>query len=341
MIKLGVLITCLFMQSLFANQTVNVYVWGGEIPKQVIHEFETTTGITVNFSTYDSNETLYAKLKANKQGIYDVILPSSYYVERMSNQGMLTRLDHHQLQNLKYLDPFFTHNTYDRDSYYSAPLIWGATGIFYNNSTVKKIPTSWSQLWDPRFKNTLLLLDDSREVFAMALMSLGYSPDDNNKQHISSAYKKLLTLLSNIKLFSNEGIQALLIDEDVVAGMVWNGDAFKARTENKSIDFIYPKEGFVIWVDCLAIPSNAPHIQEAYAFINFLLRPEIAKQIGLSQGHAITNTVGKALLPANIRQNPMIYPPRHILSRGYFQRYPGEEAVALFNEYWQQLKLTL
>lgn len=318
---------------------VNVYVWGGEIPQSVIHQFETTTGIQVNFSTYDSNETLYAKIKANQHGIYDVILPSSYFVERMSQQGMLMRLDKKHLTNIKHLAPLFTENVSDPHHTYSVPLIWGATGIFYNQDQVNPAPTAWRQLWNARFVNQLLLLDDAREVFAMALMRLGYSPNDVNPAHITKAYHALLSLTLNIKLFSSEGIQALLIDEDVPVGMVWNGDAYKAHAENQNIKFVYPEEGFVIWIDCLAIPANAPHPHEAYAFIQFLLRPDVAKQLGLSQGHAITNTAGRALLPEPIRNDAMIYPSQSVLSRGHIQRYPGEDVIALYNDYWQRLKM--
>jgi spermidine/putrescine transport system substrate-binding protein len=333
------LLLLLFCQSLMANRIVNVYIWGGEVPKEILQKFEQTTGIHVNFSTYDSNETLYAKLKANDRPTYDVILPSSYYVERLKRQGMLTQLDYTQLDNAQHIDPVFTNNAYDPMNTYSVPLLWGATGIFYSQNQTNPALTSWRQFWEPRYKNSLLLLDDAREVFAIALMSLGYLPNDGDPQHIQQAYEKLIKLTPNIKLFSSEGIQALLIDEDAKIGMVWNGDAYKAHKENNAIHFIFPKEGFVIWVDCLAIPSNAPHTHEAYEFINFLLRPEIAKEIGLTQGHAITNKTGKALLPAEIRNNEMIYPPANVLTSGYFQRDPGDKAVALYNEYWQKLKL--
>jgi spermidine/putrescine transport system substrate-binding protein len=331
---------CILTHAHAARSVVNVYVWGGEIPKQVIHAFERSTGIKVNFSTYESNETLYAKLKANKHGIYDVILPSSYYVERMRTQGMLTPLDKTQLSHLSHLDPFFTNNDYDPHNQYSIPLIWGTTGIFYNQNKTQIKPTSWQDLWHPQFKNALLLLDDAREVFSMALLHLGYTPNDANPQHIKEAYETLLSLTPNIKLFTTEGIQALLIDEDVDVGMAWNGDAYKARVENKALQFVYPTEGFVIWVDCLAIPANPPHLKEAYAFIQFMLQPDIAKQMGLMQGHAITNATGQSLLPQNIQHDPMIYPPATQLTHGHFQGYPGEEAIDLYNAYWQALKLS-
>lgn len=324
---------------LLANQVVNVYVWGGEIPKKIVQQFEQESGITVNFSTYDSNETMYAKLKASSNSIYDVILPSGYFVERMQKQGMLLKLNQQLLPNLKNLDNYFVQNDYDRGNQYSVPLLWGATGIFYNQDAIKEQLTNWNQLWQKTWRHQIMLLDDSREVFSLALLSLGFDPNDTNSQHIQAAYQHLLKLVPNIKLFASESIQAIMIDEDAALGSAWNGDAFKAQAENKAIQFSYPEEGFVIWVDCLAIPLNPPHPQEAYAFINFLLRPDIAAKIALLEGHALTNAKAKALLPTTISENRLVYPDAQTLKRGHFQRDVGEETLSLYNQYWEQLKL--
>ncbi|WP_115701994.1 ABC transporter substrate-binding protein [Legionella sainthelensi] len=328
-----------FTSKILANPVVNVYVWGGEIPKSLIQQFERESGIKVNFSTYDSNETMYAKLKASQQTIYDVILPSAYFVERMKRQDMLEPLNHHQLPNLDNLDKRFVNNDYDKDNHYSAPIIWGATGIFYNSNAIHRPPKAWSALWDKKWRNQLMLLDDSREIFAIALMSLGFDPNDNNPEHIKNAYEHLLKLVPNIKLFASDSIQAIIIDEDALIGSAWNGDAFKAQAENKAIEFVYPEDGFVIWVDCLAIPKNPPHLKEALQFINFMLKAEASAQIALKEGHAITNAKGRALLPLSIKDNPMIYPSEEIMQKGQFQRDVGEDTLMLYNRYWEQLKL--
>lgn len=339
--KLGLFLCfVLFTLSVWAdNKVVNVYAWGGELPKEIIHQFEKETGIQVNFSTYDSNETMYAKLKASRHSVYDVVLPSAYYVERMKKQGMLTPLQRSKLTNLKNLDPLFVHNDYDPEDHYSVPLVWGVTGIFYNNAWIKQPITSWNDLWNPKWRKKLLLIDDVREIFSMALMSLGFHPNDTNPTHIKLAYEKLVKLTPNIKLFAVDSIQAIIIDEDATVGSVWNGDAFKAYTENKAVRFVYPQEGFVIWVDCLAIPANPPHIEEAYLFVNFILRPDVAAQIATLEGHAITNTEGRKLLPTAISNNPMVYPSTDTLKRGYFQRDVDDNTITLFNEYWEELKL--
>lgn len=323
----------------FAEKVLNVYAWAGEIPNSLIQKFEKETGIHVNFSTYDSNETLYAKLRANKQNMYDVICPSAYYVERMRNQGLLTKLDLSQLPNLSNLDILFTEQAYDPENQYSIPLVWGTTGIFYNQHWRKAPPQSWQDFWQPGWKDQLLLIDDIREIFSMALISLGYKPGDTNPEHIQAAYQKLLQLVPNVKLFASDAISALMIDEDVNVGMSWSGDAYKAQVENPRVQYLLPKEGFMIWVDCLSIPQHAPHLKEAYQFINYLLDAQNSTQITLQFGYAIPNRAGKKLLPKSLQENTTIFPSHEILKYGYFQRDVGEETIELYNRYWQKFKL--
>jgi spermidine/putrescine transport system substrate-binding protein len=322
-----------------ADNSLNVYAWSGEVPDFAIQQFEKETGIKVNFSTYDSNEVMYAKLKADKSNGYDLVEPSSYYLDRMRRQHMLLELDKAKLQNFANLNPMFLHQAYDPTSGYSVPFIWGLTGIFvnkeYHNSNDLK---RWTDLWDKKFTDQVMLLDDSREVFSIALRAMGYSANDNNPEHIKQAYLKLKELLPNIKLFNSAPI-SILIDEDATIGMVYNGDLVKARRENPQLEFIYPKDGFVIWVDNFAIPKNAPHRENAYKFLNFLLRADVAKAIVMETYWPTTNLAAQKLLPVEIRDNPTIFPSRDIMRHGEFQTDIGDDALALYEKYWERLKM--
>lgn len=323
------------------TRMVNVYAYTGEIPDYLVRQFEKETGIKVNFSTYENNEIMYAKIRASKRTGYDVIMPSSYFVDRMSRQHLLLKLDPSKLPNKKHLAPDFQHPAYDPKGEYSVPTIWGITGIFYNTTNQDQGRlTSWNDLWDKRYYNKLMLLDDSREVFSMALLSLGYSANDSDPNHIKQAFEKLKALMPNVKVFSTDTVVSILIDEDATVGMAWNGDTFKATQENPHVQFIFPKEGFVIWVDNFSIPVNAPHPNEAYAFINFFLRPDIAKAIALYTHFPITNLSGQQLLPESVRQNPVVYPSKEILKKGQFQVDLSDETLALYEQYWEQLKIS-
>jgi spermidine/putrescine transport system substrate-binding protein len=322
------------------ERSVNLYVWTGEVPDFIVRRFEKETGINVNFSTYENNEIMYAKMRTSKNSGYDLIMPSSYFVDRMARQNMLEKLDKTKLTNLKNINPDFSKPDYDPTLTYSVPYIWGITGIFVNKryfepSSVKK----WSELWDERFNNKLLMLDDTREVFSMALLSLGYSPNDKDPEHIKAAFLKLKSLSQNVKVFSTDTIISIMIDEDATVGMTWNGDAYKAARENKDIQFIFPEEGYVIWVDNFAIPKNAKHKEEAYAFINYILRPDIAKEIAMANNFPTTNLAALQLLPPELKNNHTVYPPENIMRKATFQTDIGDDTLALYAKYWEELKM--
>lgn len=338
----GLLICSIFISAkgFAAENILNVYTWSGVVPDFAIQQFEKETGIKVNFSTYDSNEIMYAKLKANKNATYDIIEPSSYYVDRMRRQGMLEKIDKTKLTHFKNLNSDFLNPPYDAHNNYSVPFIWGATGIFVNKDYFAPTSvTQWSDLWDKKYENQLMLLDDSREIFSIALKTLGYSVNDSDPAHIHQAYVKLKELLPNVKLFKSDGVITILIDEDASIGMAWNGDIYKAKKENPNLAFVYPKDGFVIWVDNFAIPKNAPHQANAYKFLNFMLRADIAKAISLSNDFASPNAAAQKLLPPEVRNNPLIYPSHKLLQRGELQTDVSDEALSLYEKYWEKLKM--
>lgn len=157
--------------------------------------------------------------------------------------------------------------------------------------------------------------------------------------NIKQAFLKLKVLMQNVKVFSSETVVSVMIDEDATLGTAWNGDAFKASLENPHIHFIFPEEGFVIWVDNFALTRNAPHKEAAYQFINYMLRPDVAKKAALITRFPTTNLSAQRLLPAEIRDNPIIYPPEKILRHGQFQIDLGSEVLSLYENYWEILKV--
>jgi spermidine/putrescine transport system substrate-binding protein len=329
------------MSTAFASQNVvNVYSWAEEIPQEVISQFERETGITVNYSTFDTNEIMFAKLRATKNLGYDVIEPSSYYIDRMRHLNMLQQFDKSKLPNMKFLDPFFTDQAYDPQSQYSIPFVWGITGIFLNKDYFSPSDiTQWSDLLNKKYSNQLMFLDDSREVFSMALRMLHYSINDTNPEHIRQAYLKLKELMPNVRLFNSDAVASILIDEDATVGMVWNGDLYRAHRENYKLHFVYPKDGFEIWVDNFAIVKNAPHLDNAYKFLNFLMRPDIAAKVSLSINYSTANLAARKLMPVEVQNDVSLYPSEDVLRRGEFEMDMGEKALGLYEKYWEQLKI--
>jgi spermidine/putrescine transport system substrate-binding protein len=332
----------LIIHSAFAanDNVVNVYTWSQELPSDVIKAFEHETGIRVNYSTFDSNEMMFAKLRASNTSSFDLIEPSSYYIDRMRHQNMLTKLDRSKLSNFSNLDPAFLNRAYDPKSAYSVPFIWGVTGIFLNKGYFTTTNLAhWSDLLDKKYLNQLMVLDDPRESFSMALLMLGYSINDTDPAHIKQAYLKLRKLMPNIRLFNTDAVISIIIDEDATIGLAWNGDLFKATAENSKLKFIYPHDGFEIWVDNFAIVKNSPHEENAYKFLNFLMRADIAKAVSLKINYATANLAAKNLLPVAIKNNTTLYPSYQTLAHGQFQTDIGDATFALLEKYWEQLKM--
>ncbi len=322
-----------------AANVVNVYNWSGYIPEKVLQLFTKQTGITVNYSTFDSNQELYAKLKASPNAGYDVIVPSANFVTKMRDQHMLQPLDKSKIPNLKNLNPWLMNRSFDPHNRYSIPYLWGTTAIIINTKYYPHVDiTSWQQLWNKKFRDQLLLLNSAREVFAVALKSLGYSLNDTNPQHLRQAYQKLIKLLPNIKLFNGEASQTIFMDEDAMIGIILNGDAYLAQQQNPNLRYIFPREGVNIWIDNIAIPKNAPHLKNAYRFINFLLQPKIAKMIALDMHYSSPNLAAIRLMPKNIRDNHILYPTKAELKHSEFQRDVGA-ANHLYQHYWALLKI--
>lgn len=325
--------------SLANNNTLNFYSWANYLPNSVIQKFEKETGIHINYTVYDSNETLYAKLRADPNAGYDIIIPSSYFIGRMYKAGLLQNIDKSKIKNFHNLNPSFLNLAYDPHNNFSIPYLWGATGIGVNKKYIDpKSIARWSDFWDAKYKDQLMILDDMREVFSMALLTQGYPINDTNPDHIKNAYLKLVELLPNIRLFNDDAIQNILVDEDVHIAMIYNGDFYQASTENKDLRFIYPQDGFTIWIDNIAIPKSAPHLANAYKFINFILRPDIAEEIATHLGYSTPNLAAIKLMPQELRNNPILNPSAEILKRGQLLTDSGQDE-ALYEKYWELLKI--
>jgi spermidine/putrescine transport system substrate-binding protein len=322
------------------EKVVNIYGWGGELPSFVLRQFTEETGIKVNLTTYANNETMYAKLSSAKKTGYDIVMPTSFFVAPMHRLGLLEKLDKIKLSNWKNLNPQLLNPSYDPGNQYTVPHIWGATGIFFNNNYYTQDQIKhWSDLWNKNYKNQLLLLDDARAVFNMGLLSLGYSVNDRDPEHIKAAFLKLKMLMKNVKVFSTDNAPSIMLDEDATIGLVLNGDTFKASQKNRNVKFVFPKEGFGIWVDNFSILKDAPHKDAAYAFINFILRADIAKAATLDTQFATANLAAKELLPAEIRNDTTIYPSEETLRHGEFQNAVDKKTLALYEKYWEELKM--
>ncbi len=337
------ILTFFLLMSLFATaawadgKDLYVYIWSEYLPDSVVEKFSQETGIRVHVSTYDSNEAMYAKLKMVGEG-FDLIVPSTYFVSRMSREGMLMPLDKSKLPNYANLDPRFTSMNVDPEGTYSVPYMWGSTAIAVNTDIVASgTVSSFEDLWRPELAGKILLPNDPRDVIGMALKTLGHSFNDTDPEHLRQAYEKLKLLVPGVRVYDSDSPHQALLSGEVAVGVIWNGEAYIANSENPSIEYIYPKEGFGLWLDSFCIPQKAKNIDEAHAFLNFILRPDISAEISVEFGYATPNLEAVKILPAEERENRIIYPSENELEQGEFQNDLGE-AVQLYDNYWVKLK---
>lgn len=336
----SLLILPLSNQILAQPKILNIYAYSNYISDSIIAKFTKETGIKINLTEYDSNETMYAKLKASKNIGYDIIVPANYYIDRLIKQGMLHQIDKNKLTNFHNLNPSLLNKEFDPQNKFSIPYFWGTSGVIINTKYIKKDSiTKWQDFWQPQYKDQLMMLNDIRDVFNVALLSLGYSVNDTNLEHITESYLKLKKLLPNIKIFNIDTVPNVYVDEDAIVGMAWNGDCKIAKQENPNLQYIYPQDGFVIWIDSFAILKNANHLENAYKFLNFMLKPQIAKEASLVFGFAPANLAAMRLMPKELQNDPIFNPDEKTMKRGHIQIDLPDQAKRMYEKYWEKLKI--
>ena len=335
------LLLCVLLAAVQAHAATEVrfFNWSDYLPPEVLEQFTAETGIPVRYSTYDSNEAMYAKVKLLRGDGYDLIVPSTYFVDRMGREGLLLPLDRARLPNFRHLDPDHLDKPFDRGNRYSVPYLWGTTGIALNTRQFDRATVQgWSDLWRPEFRARLLLANDMREVFQLGLRALGYSGNTRDPEQIRLAYENLRRLMPNVRVFNSDAPQILYLTAEVDAGMIWSGNAFRVQLENPALTYIYPQEGCGLWMDNLAIPAGAANPEGAHRLIDFLMRPDIARLIAEKTRYASPNADAVRQLPPAMRDNPVMYPPAEVLDKGEYTTDVGE-AITLYAKYWERLKV--
>lgn len=321
-----------------AGKVLNLYIWSEYIPEQVLADFTKETGIKVNISTYDSNEAMYAKVKLVGKG-YDLVVPSSDYVGLMRREGLLTLIDIKKISNFNLIDPQFTNKSFDPGNAYSVPYMWGSTALVLNTSilpaqTVQKM----ADLWKPELKGNLILPNDAREVLGIGLKVLGYSINEKDPEHLRQAYEKLRSLMPQVRVFDSDSPKQALLSGEVAAGLVYNGEAYIANGENKAIHYIYPPEGFSLWLDSFCIPRGATNVDAAYRFIDYVLQPRVSGTISESMGYSSPIAKVFEFLPAEMKNNVIVNPPPQDAARGEFLDSLDANTLKLYEQYWVKLK---
>lgn len=317
---------------------LNFYNWDTYIGETTLDDFKKASGIEVKMDLFADNDELFAKLKEGNPG-YDLIVPTNDYVERMIKANMLVPIDHSMIPNKKNIDPNFLDASFDPGRKYSLPYMWGSIGIGYRKSKVDGVPDSWKWLYDSdKYSGRIALLADGGTVVGMGLKYMGHSLNSTDKTLIKQVEAMVIKQKPHIKVFAEDNGQDLLASGEVDLTMEWNGDILQVMAEDDDIGYAVPKEGGLLWEDCLCIPQGGKHPMNAHKFINYILDAQAGAAIADFIQYATPNKAAKALLPDEYSKNPAIFPPDSVVAASEASIYKGEDHQRVIDETWTRIQ---
>ncbi len=326
---------------------VYVYNWGEYIDESVIEEFEKETGIKVVYDMFETNEEMYPVIQAG--GVkYDAVCPSDYMIQKMIENNLLAEINFDNVPNLKEIDPQYMEmaKSIDPENKYSVPYSWGTVGILYNTSMVapEDVPDKWSDLWNEKFKDNILMQDSVRDAFMVSLKSLGYSMNTTNEAEINEAKELLIDQKPLVQAYVIDQVRDKMIGGEAAVGVIYSGEMLYIQNEVKelgldySLEYVIPEEGTNLWLDSWVIPANAPNKENAEKWIDFLCRPDIAKKNFEYITYATPNKGAFDLLEPEIQNNKAVFPGADKLKNSEVFQYLGNDVDSLYNEAWKEVK---
>ena len=325
------------------SKELNLFVWTEYIPPDIKECFQLVYGIQVNHDEYSANEEMYAKLSAGGSN-YDLVQPTDYIVSLMIRQGLLQKLDKSRLPIMDNFDPNYLNFAFDPNNEYTLPYQAGTDAIVVNTAAVDNVPQSWADLWQPEYAGRMVFLDDSRAVIGMTLLTLGYDVNTTDPAQLEEAKAKLAELVPNIKLFDSDSPKTALIAGDVDLGMTWTGEAFLAQLEVPTIEYVYPTEGAILWQDNYAIPADAPHLDAAYAWLNYSMQGNLFWLMLRDFPYTNPNAAALAFAEANEPElyqayidSPVTNTPAEAIRNGHRIDDVGD-ALPLYDQIWTEVK---
>ena len=337
------------------GKVLNLYIWSDYLAADTLSNFEKQTGIKVHVAYFDTNETLETKLLAGSSG-YDVVVPTASYFERQIKAGVYLTLDKSKLPNLKNMDPQLMSKValHDPDNAHGIIYTWGTNGIGYNEKMVKALMPdapldSWRMVFDPAVaskvaKCGISVLDSPAEMMRAVYSYLGKDPNSQNADDLAqgeAVLSKIRPYIRNIN--SSEYIEALA-NGDLCIAVGYNGDVMQARDRareaNKGIEIKYslPKEGSILWFDMLAIPKDAPNPDSAYAYLNYIMTPQVMADISNFKRYANGNVASQPLVLAAVKDDPGIYPPPEQRQKLAVQLADSADQTRAITRVWQKFK---
>lgn len=320
----------------FAADTLHIFTWADYISPELVKRFEREQKCKVMIDTFDSNESMYAKLKAGATG-YDLIFPSSYIIPLMVQQGMLQPLEQAKLPNLKNVQSEVLEKVADGKMKHSAPYTFGYAVVAYRKDKVKNIEPTWKTFERTDFKKRVTLLNDMRETIGAALKSLGYSLNTRDEKQLAEAQDVLVQWKKNISKFDNEGYKAGVDSGEFVVVHGYSGDLWQVMQENNKVAVMIPKEGVSASCDEMVIPKGAPNSRLAHEMINFLLDGEVSAENMQFMGYLCPNTMGLKHVDKEFLNNPAVTIPAEAKSKSEIIQDLGDD-LSKYTKVWDEVK---
>ena len=326
---------------------INVYNWGMNIADgtdetlDIIAAFEEATGIKVNYSTYESNEVLYSKLKNGGISV-DVIIPSDYMIDRMIAEDMLEELNFNNIPNFSYVDKQFRNPAYDPENKYSVPYTWGTLGILYNTKYVDEADvTGWELMWNEKYAGKILMIDNSRDAFGIAQFLLGYDVNTKDKAELQACADKLAEQRPLVQQYVMDQIYSTMENEEAYIAAYYAGDCMLMMEENPDLAYYLPEhQGFNLFTDAMCIPKGSQEKEAAEAFINFLCNPEISGANMDYICYASPISEAKEHMEDYLAESEIVYPDAEVLEKGSAYAYLSEETSRFVESLYQQATKT-
>ena len=326
--------------SLVNSKKVVVYNWGEYLDPEVLTMFEEETGIDVVYEEFETNEILYPKISSGAIA-YDVICPSDYMIQRMIKNDLLAEINFDNIPNIKNIGKEYMDQSrqFDPENKYSVPYCWGTVGILYNKTMVDEPVTSWSILWDEKYKDNILMQDSVRDTFGATLKYLGYSLNSTDLDELTKARDLLIKQKPLVQAYVIDQVRDKMIGNEAAIGVIYSGEAIYTQKENPDLEYVVPKEGSNIWIDSWVIPKNAENKENGEKFINFLCRPDIALKNFEYITYSTPNTEARKMIEdESIRNSKIAFPDLSKYDNLETFQYLGTEADQTYGELWNQVK---
>lgn len=319
------------------TKELNLYTWAEYVPADVITAFEEKTGIKVNYTSFETNEEMLAKLENSKGGDYDIILASDYIIKLAADEGLVKELDKSKISNFSNIDPIYQGFFYDTDNQYTVPYAPGTPLIVYNPEMVNCAITGYESLWDASLSNNVALMDTERVIMGITLKTMGESFNTEDLSVIEAAGDKLMELAPNIRLLSQDQTHDYLISGEVGVAFLFTSQVAMALEANPDLVVVQPEEGLGFGVDAMFVPKNAPNADNAFEFLNYILDPEVGAQVAVQTLYLCANKASYEYIPEEYKGSLIL----NGSPEGEFIQDISSEAVALHDEIWTKFKSEL